>query len=345
MSKTKHLFVSYSRVDQARVQPFLEVFSQELKKRARGLQVWRDIDALQPGDTFAFTIERALRDAVGLLIFVSQRSMESAWVRRELDAILRLGDRPIFPVLLEPVDDLPSSISQYQWLDLSGVHDVAGLRLNATKLADAVVSTLPKFKNAPPLTERLTTQFADFVAASLRRIAEPPSPTERQQVNSSVFVVHGHDLDARNLICHYLVELDVEPVVLAKARGSSQFLLQKFFEVSNRASFAVVIVSADDFGAPLTQYDSPGVGDRALQFRARQNVILELGFFYGRLGWENVFVLQKPAPRVFPNFERPSDLDGAVFEYIDDDGIWKGELAQRLARAGLRVDQAAIKGV
>jgi predicted nucleotide-binding protein len=241
------------------------------------------------------------------------------------------------------VVDLPPTIAQYHWLDLSGVDDVAGLRVNATRLAEAVVSTLPKFKNTPPLTERLTAQFADFVAASLRRIAEPPSPTDRQQVSSSAFVVHGHDLHARDLICRHLVHLGVEPVVLARARGSSQFLLQKFFEVSNRASFAVVIVSADDIGAPLSQYDSPGVADRALQFRARQNVILELGFFYGRLGWENVFVLQKPAPRVFPNFESPSDLDGAVFEEIDDDGTWKDELAQRLARAGLTVEQPSIK--
>lgn len=45
------------------------------------------------------------------------------------------------------------------------------------------------------------------------------------------------------------------------------------------------LLCADDYGASRKQYEAPKVGDRALQFRTRQNVILELGFFYGKLGW------------------------------------------------------------
>jgi len=82
------------------------------------------------------------------------------------------------------------------------------------------------------------------------------------------------------------------------------------------------------------------VGDKALQFRARQNVILELGFFYGYLGWENVFVIHRAPPRVFPNFERPSDLDGAVFDAIDVDGKWRETLRRRLAEAGFKIRAA-----
>jgi predicted nucleotide-binding protein len=84
-------------------------------------------------------------------------------------------------------------------------------------------------------------------------------------------------------------------------------------------------------------YDEPGVADRALQFRARQNVMHELGFFYGRLGWENVFVIQRKPDRVFPNFERPSDLDGAVFDAMDSSGKWREALAARLSEAGFRL--------
>ena len=73
---------------------------------------------------------------------------------------------------------------------------------------------------------------------------------------------------------------------------------------------------------------------RALQFRGRQNVILELGFFYGFLGWENVFVLLKKPDKVWPNFERPSDLEGVVFDEVDSSHRWKGYLTDRLAQAG-----------
>ena len=81
------------------------------------------------------------------------------------------------------------------------------------------------------------------------------------------------------------------------------------------------------------QFESPGVGERALQFRARQNVILELGFFYGYLGWESVFVLCKDPNQAYPNFERPSDLDGVVFDVVDATGEWKNLLRSRLAEA------------
>jgi predicted nucleotide-binding protein len=65
-------------------------------------------------------------------------------------------------------------------------------------------------------------------------------------------------------------------------------------------------------------------------------VILELGFFYGRLGWENVFVLHQEPDRVFPNFERPSNLDGVVFDSISDPA-WQRSLGTKLAAAGFQL--------
>jgi predicted nucleotide-binding protein len=98
-------------------------------------------------------------------------------------------------------------------------------------------------------------------------------------------------------------------------------------------------LTGDDVGASRLQCDSEGVAERALQFRARQNVILELGFFYGHLGWENVFVLYRKPNRVFPNFERPSDLEGVVFDIIDDSNRWQQSLRTKLGEAGFDLDE------
>jgi predicted nucleotide-binding protein len=92
-------------------------------------------------------------------------------------------------------------------------------------------------------------------------------------------------------------------------------------------------------GVSRIQYEADGVGERALQFRARQNVVLELGFFYGLLGWENVFVLCRPPDKVFPNFERPSDIDGAVFDLMDGSGRWRDSLAQKLELSGFQLNK------
>ena len=100
-----------------------------------------------------------------------------------------------------------------------------------------------------------------------------------------------------------------------------------------------MLLSADDYGASREQFEAVNVGDRALQFRARQNVILELGFFYGSLGWENVFVLLQEPDEVFPNFELPSDLHGVVFDNISKTG-WQNKLGAKLTAAKFKLISA-----
>jgi predicted nucleotide-binding protein len=65
---------------------------------------------------------------------------------------------------------------------------------------------------------------------------------------------------------------------------------------------------------------------------ARQNVILELGYFAGKLGRSNVCVLNKG------NVEIPSDFDGIVYTPMDESGAWKFKLASELKSARLTVD-------
>lgn len=332
--RPKHLFVSYARGDLSRVLPFLDSVRAELDARGLPVDLWQDNEQLRPGESWQASIQQALADSIGLLVFVSRQSMQSAWVRSELDAVLQLGDRPIYPVILDhvPDSDLPPQVRHFQWLDLSSMdRQAGGLQRAAAVLVDGIQAS--GFAQ-PPLTERLAARFADFAANAFRKQAAPVPAETPQPVASSVFVVHGHDAHTRDQVCDELRRIGVEPVTLAKERGPSQSLLQKFLRVAERANFAIVLLTPDDFGASLRQYDQPGVGTHALKFRARQNVILELGFFYGRLGWENVFVLQGPAPKAYPDFEHPSDLAGVVFEEIDEAGAWKAELARKLAEAG-----------
>lgn len=66
--------------------------------------------------------------------------------------------------------------------------------------------------------------------------------------------------------------------------------------------------------------------------RARQNVILEWGYFIGTLGRERVCALKKG------DVELPSDAIGIVWEPFDDHGAWKTKLAKELAGVGYDID-------
>ena len=67
--------------------------------------------------------------------------------------------------------------------------------------------------------------------------------------------------------------------------------------------------------------------------RARQNVVLELGFFIGKLGRERVFTLKNGN-----ELEIPSDFSGVVYTSYDEGGSWRYILAKELREANFIVD-------
>ena len=66
--------------------------------------------------------------------------------------------------------------------------------------------------------------------------------------------------------------------------------------------------------------------------RARQNVILELGYFLGKLGRNGVCALHKAG------VELPSDYQGVVYVEMDQAGGWKARVAQELVGAKVPID-------
>jgi predicted nucleotide-binding protein len=75
-----------------------------------------------------------------------------------------------------------------------------------------------------------------------------------------------------------------------------------------------------------------------LKARARQNVIMELGYFIGRLGRVRVCALHKGG------VELPSDYQGVLYIEMDPAGAWKAKLAQEFVQAKLPIDLKALIG-
>ena len=116
--------------------------------------------------------------------------------------------------------------------------------------------------------------------------------------SKKIFVVHGHDMTAKNDLVKILKEeLDLEPIVLLEKPGGSKTIIEKFEDNNLKIGFAFVILTPDDVGHSLKK-TTP-------QPRARENVILELGYFIGRLGRERVCCIMKGEKNLLP-----SDLHG-----------------------------------
>jgi predicted nucleotide-binding protein len=68
------------------------------------------------------------------------------------------------------------------------------------------------------------------------------------------------------------------------------------------------------------------------KFRARQNVVFEMGYFIGKLGRNKVALLYENG------VELPSDINGLVYLLLDGSGHWKYSIVKELKESGYNVD-------
>ncbi|HHR6443370.1 TPA: TIR domain-containing protein [Providencia alcalifaciens] len=141
-------------------------------------------------------------------------------------------------------------------------------------------------------------------------------------LSKKVFIVHGHDEGSREKVARFLERIGLEAIILHEQANRGRTVIEKVIEYGN-VGFAVVLLTPDDEGC---------VKGGMLEPRARQNVLLELGFFIGRLGRDKVCALKKGAVEI------PSDFAGVVWEHMDDNNGWKQSLSRELDAAGYTID-------
>jgi predicted nucleotide-binding protein len=128
------------------------------------------------------------------------------------------------------------------------------------------------------------------------------------------FVVHGHDHSKKNEVARFVEnDLGKRAIILHEQANKGRTIIEKFEDFS-KVDFAVALWTADDEGKAKLETN--------LKDRTRQNVILETGFFIGKLGRENVIVLHDEGVEI------PSDYSGVVF--IPLVGNWKDDLRREV---------------
>jgi predicted nucleotide-binding protein len=157
-------------------------------------------------------------------------------------------------------------------------------------------------------------------------LATPSVDTEPSpQLANRVFLVHGRHEAATHETARFLEGFDLQVTILREQPNSGRTIIEKFIDFSD-VGFAVVLLTGDDrggvFNAPYQE----------LRPRARQNVILELGFFLGKLGRKRVCALYQEGVEI------PSDYSGVLFIQLDSGGACRLALARELKAAGLDID-------
>ena len=166
------------------------------------------------------------------------------------------------------------------------------------------------------LEEELLDQESDF-------LSEPPA-RDLKATSRKIFVVHGHDHGARDVVARFLEKLGLEAIILQEQPDQGLTIIEKFENYASQVGFSVVLLTPDDLGGPTN------VSIQAA--RARQNVIFELGFFVGKLGRGRACLIRKGETEI------PSDLYGVIYTDLDASEGWKLKLVKELKAAGLDFD-------
>jgi len=120
-----------------------------------------------------------------------------------------------------------------------------------------------------------------------------------------IFIVHGQDdktkLELKNYIQNTL-KLG-EPIILHEKPNMGRTIIEKFEEETRYIDVVFILLTPDDKTIKIKSNEE--------KRRARQNVIFEAGYFYGKLGRRSgkIILLYKD------QLELPSDISGII--YID----------------------------
>jgi predicted nucleotide-binding protein len=151
-------------------------------------------------------------------------------------------------------------------------------------------------------TDNIKAALTDETASAAVAAATRPASLNR------VFVVYGHDTTARGHLEAMLRRWGLEPLILDQLPSEGQTVIEKLESYTSDVGFAVVLATPDDEGYRVGHQDEKA-------YRARQNVVLELGMLLSLLGRKRVAILLKQQE----NMERPSDIQGLIYIPFKDD--------------------------
>lgn len=167
--------------------------------------------------------------------------------------------------------------------------------------------------------------YKDYIASSSQIETKLKGYEDKMTAysNKKIFLVHGHDDHIKEKVARFLEKNDFEAVILHEKASGGRTIIEKI-EAHSDVGFAIILLTPDDVGKAKNE--------DVLQSRARQNVVLELGYFMGKLGRNKVCAFKSN------ELEIPTDFSGVIWNQLDNAGAWKHILSKELSEAGYDLD-------
>jgi predicted nucleotide-binding protein len=193
------------------------------------------------------------------------------------------------------------------------------------EIRQGAVSAVPK----PVVAEALSVELA--------RRAKPVRKNAPRRRGTTVFVVHGRDLAARDALFTFLRAVGLKPLEWTQAlklvRKGSPYVGEVLEAAFREAAAVVVLLTPDDEARLQRIFLKPNDPSYERRFtgQARPNVLFEAGMAFGKDPNSTVLV-QIGELRPF------SDIGGRHVVHLSDQPTSRQEFVTKLANAGCNVD-------
>jgi hypothetical protein len=172
----------------------------------------------------------------------------------------------------------------------------------SARLVDLFSQTYERWARLPPkpLLGRLSYSWQDYLAEEIDKLIGVAAPR--------LVIIHGRSPHHQELDDFLHGELGLpQPVIMRNKFLPGATLPEKWEHLANNIDGAIALVTPDDVGGLADAADATASTEK----RARENVWIEAGWVWGRLGRKRLLLLRQGDTRI------PSDLLGSdLAEYL-----------------------------
>lgn len=225
----------------------------------------------------------------------------------------------------KPGWQIPGDLEEAKSLSYTLYRTIVDLEENGIQLPRNILHI--KSGNTDEYIQLFNKTFIPYFTLALEDILHSENQEDSDQKefdeNDIIFIIHGHDNEMKRDVQLFLKRAGLKDVVLHECPDKGRTIIEKLIDEGSSACYVIALLSPDD-----------KLEDGKL--RARQNVILEIGYFLGKLGKARVRMLRKG------NVEIPSDLQGVLYTDYDTGGSWKIKLIKEMKSGDINLNSNEV---